>query len=102
MPPSTKSKPDQPLPVLPVDPDSAKDLVNWLFPAYVTMIVLSVFTFLLKSSMTPGHEMSFDRAVLTAVNAATLTGFQQTVSPNSFKPQGQFLVLFLTVAGSMF
>src|SRR5438105_19035 len=66
------------------------------------MIVLSVFTFLLKSSMTPGHEMSFDRAVLTAVNAATLTGFQQTVSPNSFKPQGQFLVLFLTVAGSMF
>jgi Trk-type K+ transport system membrane component len=103
MPAKAKKKLDYALPSLEGSADIGKDLVNWLFPAYVTMIVLSIFTFLLKSSMTPGHEMSFDRAVLTAVNAATLTGFQQsTLSPNSFKPQGQFLVLFLTVAGSLF
>ena len=82
--PVQKSSPDE------LGKDFGKDLVNWLFPAYVTLIVLSIFTFLLKSTMTPGQEMSFDRAVLTAVNTATLTGFQQTMGPNYFKGQGQF------------
>lgn len=79
-----------------------KDLVNWLFPAYVTLIVVSVFLFLIKGTMTPGHEMSLDRAVLTAVNAATLTGFPTPVPPDTFRPQGQFAVLILTMAGTLF
>jgi trk system potassium uptake protein TrkH len=82
--------------------DFGKELVNWLFPAYVTLIVVSIFLFLSKSMMAQGNAMSFDRAVLSAVNAATLTGFQQKLGPNYFKGPGQFLVLMLTVAGSLF
>lgn len=84
------------------DSDFGKELVNWLFPAYVTLIVLSIFLFLTKSMMALGNAMSFDRAVLTVVNTATLTGFQQKLGPNYFKGPGQFLVLMLTVAGSLF
>jgi trk system potassium uptake protein TrkH len=85
-----------------VGDDFGKDVVNWIFPAYVTLIVLCVFLFLLKSTMTPGHEMSLDRAVLTAVNAATLTGFPQPVGVNSLKTQGQVAIIALTIAGSLF
>ena len=79
-----------------------KELVNWLFPAYITLIAMSIFLFLTKQMMPLGNAMSFDRAVLTAVNAATLTGFQQKLGPNFFKAPAQILVLLLTLAGSLF
>ena len=82
--------------------DSGKELVNWLFPAYVSVITLSIVAFLSASMMTGGNRMSLDRAVLTAVNAATCTGFQQKTGPNFFKPPGQILVLLLTATGSLF
>ena len=94
--------PPEPLPALSVDTDFGKELVNWLFPAYVTMIVLSAGLFLLPSMMPLGNKMSVDRAVLSSVNAATLTGFQQKLGPNYFKAPGQILVLVLTIAGSLF
>jgi trk system potassium uptake protein TrkH len=90
-----------PAPLLAAD-DFGKELINWLFPAYVTLIVLCVFLFLSRGAMAQGHEMSFDRAVLTAVNSATLTGFPQSSGPNYFKFAGQFLVVLLTIVGSMF
>src|SRR5437762_1420983 len=43
------------------DDDFGKELINWLFPAYVTLIVLCVFLFLSRGAMAQGHEMSFDR-----------------------------------------
>ncbi len=91
-----------PLPALPAGDDFGKELVNWLFPAYVTLIVLCIFLFQARGMMPQGNTMNFDRAVLTAVNAATLTGFPQSVGPNYFRPAGQFLVLLLTIAGSLF
>jgi trk system potassium uptake protein TrkH len=92
----------RPATVLLSNRDFGKELVNWLFPVYVTMIVVSIFAFLGKSIMVQGNAMSFDRAVLTVVNTATLTGFQQKVGPNFFRLPGQVLVLLLTVAGSLF
>ncbi len=97
--PSASSAPP---PLLSAARDFGKELVNWLFPAYVTLIVASIFVFLLKSSMTQGHEMSLDRAVLTAVNAVTLTGFPQAAGVNQLQTQGQILILLLTIAGSLF
>jgi trk system potassium uptake protein TrkH len=82
--------------------DFGKELVNWLFPIYVTTIVISIFVFLSKSVMVQGNAMSFDRAVLTVVNTATLTGFQQKIGPNFLRAPGQVLILLLTVAGSLF
>jgi trk system potassium uptake protein TrkH len=80
-----------------------QELVNWLFPGYVTLIVLCVGAFVTRWTMVTGHEMPLDRAVLTAVNAATLTGFPEgAVNPNWLRPFGQFLILLLTVAGSLF
>jgi trk system potassium uptake protein TrkH len=100
---ATKSvKSIDPVPPLAADREFGKELVNWLFPAYVTLIVLSVFLFLMKSMMAQGNAMSFDRAVLAAVNAATLTGFQQKTGPNFFKAPGQILVVLLTISGSLF
>jgi trk system potassium uptake protein TrkH len=84
------------------DDEFGKELVNWLFPAYVTLIVLCTFLLLMRGTMPTGQELSPDRAVLTAVNSATLTGLPQRVSPAIFKPFGQFIVLLLTVAGSLF
>ena len=76
--------------------DFGKELVNWLFPAYVTLIVISIFLFRMRSMMSLGNAMNFDRSVLTVVNTATLTGFQQKLGPNYFKLPAQILIVLLT------
>ena len=103
MPPPAKKKPalPQPLPASSTD-DFGKELVNWLFPAYVTLVVLCIFLLQAPGMMPQGNSMNFDRSVLTAVNAATLTGFPQSIRPGNLRASGQFLVLFLTIAGSLF
>src|SRR6185503_9523641 len=87
------------LPALAVGDDWGKELVNWLFPAYVTLIVISVFA--LRAAMPRGQE-NLERALLTAVNTATLTGFPQMNKPDSLSVFGQFIILLLTLAGSLF
>lgn len=89
-------------PPLAAGDDFGKELVNWLFPAYVTLIVLSIFLLKARSSMAQGNEMPFDRAVLTAVNTATLCGFPQSVGPNLLKGAAPYVLLLLTIAGSLF
>jgi trk system potassium uptake protein TrkH len=101
-PPPKKSSASDRLPPLAGDDDLGKELVNWLFPAYVTLIVLAILLFRLRGTMPQGQELSYERAVLTAVNSATLTGFPQKTPPERFKPFGQFLVLLLTVGGTLF
>lgn len=96
-----KTVPTLPPSVLSTD-DFGKDLVNWLFPAYVTLIVIAIFLFQAPGMMPQGNTLNFDRSVLTAVNAATLTGFPQSVGPGYFRTSGQILVLLLTIAGSLF
>jgi Trk-type K+ transport system membrane component len=50
--------------------------------------------------MVGGNEMSAPRALFTSVNAATMTGFQQTVAVDQYLPAGQWCVLTLTVVGT--
>ncbi len=48
-----------------------------------------------------GNEMNFDRAVFTVVNAATLTGFQQPINPDEYKPLGRTVVFLLMTGGTL-
>jgi Trk-type K+ transport system membrane component len=51
-----------------------------------------------------GNETTGDRAIFTAFNAATLSGFQQTMGVremNAVGPEGPFLLFFLTIFGSL-
>ena len=49
-----------------------------------------------------GNEMSRPQALFTAVNAGTLTGFQQARGTNEYSDAGQLIVAALTVAGIVF
>ena len=86
------------------DPDPAGPL-SWLVPAYLLMILLGVGVFKFGPVMARGHEMSTARAVFTAVNAATLTGFPSTVGLEDFDEEGLLgpvAVLALMVGGALF
>ena len=55
--------------------------------------------------MAGGNELSYARSVFLPVNAATLTGFQQTVGINDFNPAshvGPAAILTLVVGGTLF
>lgn len=85
--------------------DAGSDVVAWLVPAYVALILAGAIVFKFGPVMARGHEMSTARAVFTAVNAATLTGFQSTVGLEDFDEEGAVgpvAVLVLMVAGAMF
>jgi trk system potassium uptake protein TrkH len=48
-----------------------------------------------------GNEMNFDKAVFNVVNATTLTGFQLTVTVDSYKPLGQAAIFLLISGGAL-
>jgi trk system potassium uptake protein TrkH len=70
--------------------------------AYVLMLLIGVAVFRLPGATIRGNEMSFERAVFTVVNAATLTGFQQAVPVGEYGPTGKACVVTLTVLGTLF
>lgn len=73
-----------------------------LVPLYTLLIVGGYFVFHSGAATVSGNEMSRQRALFAAVNAATLTGFQQSTNVNDYTPLGQMLVLGLTLAGILF
>ena len=80
-------------------------IFSWLVPAYLGVILLGAAVFKFGPVMARGHEMSTARAVFTAVNAATLTGFPSTVGLEDFDEEGVLgpvAVLVLMVAGALF
>ena len=74
---------------------------GWLAIAYGGLIVLGVVALRLPGATIAGNELSLERAVLTAVNAATLTGFQQSVAIDQYGTIGQATVLVLMIAGTL-
>jgi trk system potassium uptake protein TrkH len=88
---------------LPVgDHDPGAELVRWLFPAYIFMILVGFFALRTGGVMPAGNELSPDRAVFHSVNAATLTGFQLSIHPTSFGMTGRVILTILTLGGTMF
>jgi trk system potassium uptake protein TrkH len=75
---------------------------RWLAGAYALMVLLGIVAFRLPGATVRGNEMSFERATFTAVNAATLTGFQQAVALDEYGTTGKTAILLLTVGGTLF
>ena len=73
----------------------------WLGGAYLLLLLVGVVIFRLPGATIRGNELSFERTVFTVINAATLTGFQQSVPLDDFGPTGKACLITLTVAGTM-
>ena len=85
--------------------DDGAGALTWLVPAYLALILVGAMVFKFAPVMATGHEMSTARAVFTAVNAATLTGFPSTVGLEDLDEEGVLgpaTVLVLMVAGALF
>jgi trk system potassium uptake protein TrkH len=82
----------------------ARKIAFWLLAGYVASM-LAVFLLLRTSLLVAsGNETSGDRAVFTAVNAGTLTGFQQTMGLREMRQVGIYgpaVILVLTLIGSL-
>jgi trk system potassium uptake protein TrkH len=93
--------PVQSLPALAAPPEILGPSV--LVPLFCSCIVLGCLLFHAPGFATlKGNELTWPQPLFTAVNAATLTGFQQPRNPNDYTTAGQLLTLFLTIAGMMF
>jgi trk system potassium uptake protein TrkH len=101
---SKKTTPRSALPLETSDPpfDPGAELVRWLFPAYILLILVGFFVLRADFVMPTGNALAPDRAVFTSVNAATLTGFQLSIHPSTFEPPGKAVLFLLTLAGTMF
>jgi trk system potassium uptake protein len=76
-------------------------LAGWLFPAYLGLIFAGYVTLRLPTAMIAGQTMGNVRALFTAVNAATLTGFPQTIDIDTYRPLGQTVLLILMAGASL-
>ncbi len=79
-----------------------KNLVNFLFPAYVLMIAVGYGVFLSGLATTRGNEIGSDRCLFHAINAASLTGFPATIGVHEFNALGQAVSLLLMIGGTLF
>ncbi|MDP9173303.1 MAG: hypothetical protein M3O30_05495 [Planctomycetota bacterium] len=78
--------------------DFGREIANWLFPIYLAVILVGFLLIHIFGMTTPNGV----RALFTAINAATLTGFRQNPGLSSFNALGQWIVLVLVIAGSLF
>jgi trk system potassium uptake protein TrkH len=80
----------------------AANLVNWLFPSYVVMILAGYFLLRSPAASHAGNEMNADRALFAVVNAATLTGFQPSIPLEQYQPLAIATILGLMFGGILF
>jgi trk system potassium uptake protein len=73
-----------------------------LIPVYVLLIVTGYVCFHRGMATVNGNELSAQQSLFTAVNAATLTGFQQARNVNEYTTTGQLLTLLLMICGIVF
>src|SRR5688500_5997862 len=72
---------DEPRQVLPLeDPHRDGRRLAWrMVPGFVTLLIVGVLVFRFGGAVERDYELSVSRCVFTAVNAITLTGFQQDI-----------------------
>ena len=71
-------------------------------PVYVLLVTIGFFAFQGGWATLHGNEMSRQQSLFTAVNAATLTGFQQARAVNEYTAAGQGATFGLMLAGLLF
>lgn len=69
--------------------------------AYGIFVVIGVRLIRTSFAMPAGSELSLPRSVFTIANAASLTGFQQTIPIDSYNRFGQAVLFALIVSGSL-
>lgn len=77
-------------------------VVGLLLAAYVLLLVLGTLTFHSPAAMPRGNEMGWDRAVFSAVNAGSLTGFQPFVTAAQYMWLGRAATFVLIIGGILF
>lgn len=77
------------------------ELAQWIVGAYLMVTLLGFMALKHPMAMVRGNELAADRAVFSAVNAATLTGFQQAISINEYRRLGRATVFVLTLTGTI-
>ena len=69
--------------------------------AFAAMLIVGIRLMRTRDAMPAGNELSVPRTVFSVANAASLTGFQQTIQVETYKPLGQRVIFALIVAGSL-
>jgi trk system potassium uptake protein len=87
-------------PYKPAEDPFGRAVANWMFPGFLSLILISFW--LIRGLGYPAGEHSGPRAMFLAINAATLTGFEQNPGASSLNPFGQSILLGLTILGSLF
>ena len=64
--------------------DGGLRLTRYLVAAYLALLLIGYCTLRSSATMVQGQELAYDRATFTAVNAATLTGFPETIGVHEF------------------
>lgn len=92
-----------PDPLLPTPkPGTGQPLAVACVAGYLLLILIGYSVFRSEAAMVRGNEMSRDEAFFTVVNAATLTGFQQSDPTHIYLAPGQWMILLLVAGGSLF
>ena len=76
-------------------------LAQWLVGAYLMVTLLGFIALKHPAAMVRGNELSPDRALFSAVNASTLTGFRQAVGIDQYQRLGRATVFVLTLTGTV-
>src|SRR5205814_1612089 len=84
-----------------LDASAGPRMAWWLGSAYAMLVLIGFIAFRLPGATVRGNEMSVERSVFTVINAATLTGFQQSVPIDDYGWLGRVSVFALTVGGTM-
>lgn len=83
-------------------PTGGPQIATGLTVGYLILLAAGFVWLRLPGATVAGNEMNVQRAVFTAVNAGTLTGFQQAVPLDDYGASGKACVLTLTVGGMLF
>jgi trk system potassium uptake protein TrkH len=90
-----------PTPALPIRPAGVLS-PSVLIPVYALMIVVGYVVIHSGAATVKGNVQSPQKSLFAAVNAVTLTGFQQSTNVNDYTPIGQWTAFALTIGGILF
>jgi Trk-type K+ transport system membrane component len=98
--PSDSLKSSASIPAPPLGGGFGRELANWLFPAFLAMILVG-FVAIWKLGNSPGNSNPV-RSLFIAMNAATCSGFNESPGLGSLNETGQGITLALIICGSLF
>jgi trk system potassium uptake protein TrkH len=94
-----------PAAVLPLQDEAyraGRSLAWRMVPGYVALLIVGVLVFRFGHAVERAYELSVSRCVFTAVNAGTMTGFQQDIRISEQTLAGPAMLFALTLGGTLF